>query len=111
MIFFTGAVPKNTQRRNKWDYNTFQKWAIERNNQHACDDKGNNASVDIYLKILIPLAQMENDVLNYWLSKFIEEFRKESLEEYLPNSLFSMLMDLQGYLRLQGRTAVVRLFK
>ncbi len=47
---------------------------------------------------------MENDVLNYWLSKFIVEVRKENLEEYPPNSLLSMLMGLQGYLRLQGRT-------
>ncbi|KAK6167946.1 hypothetical protein SNE40_021867 [Patella caerulea] len=49
---------------------------------------------------------MNNDILNYWLGKFIVEVRKENGEEYPPKTLLSLVMGLQSFLRLENKTDI-----
>lgn len=100
------GVPKNTQRRNIWALNTWTKWATARNNRRIYDKGGNDIPADKFNKIISRIEAMDVDSLNYWISKFIVEVRKESGEEYPPNSLLALVMGLQGHLRLVAKKAV-----
>ncbi len=59
MLFLPGSTQEHTAPKQLGLQHLSKHLQIARNNQPVCDDKGNDAPVDRYLKILTPLAQME----------------------------------------------------
>ena len=72
------AVPMNTQKRNKWAINIFQKWHEWKKKEWA--EKGG-------ITVLNDLDLMSSADLDYMLKDFIVNIRKENKEEYPPNTL------------------------
>lgn len=94
------AIPKNTRRRNSWALRTWNKWCTTKNSA-SLHDAANSSAEDKYKTITVPIEEMDNDMMIYWLSKFICEVRKSDGEEYPPQSVLSLLMGLQGHLRVE----------
>ena len=82
--------PTNALKRNKWAVNTFNSWAISRNNQRYEGDARKIRSLEV----------MTSEELNYWLSRFVCEVLKTDGSEYPPKSLLSMCMGIQAHLRI-----------
>lgn len=88
----TLGVPKNTQKRNSWAMNTFQKWIIARNGRRDVDEK-----------MISTLDKLSIDGLNTWISYFVCEVRKVDGDFYPAKSLLSLVMGIQGWLKSQGK--------
>ena len=51
----------------------------------------------------MPIDNMPVEQLNYWLSKFVCEVRKQDGNEYPPSSLLSLVMGLQSYIKVTAK--------
>ena len=74
-----GFVPANTWKNTTWAYKVFSNWLAERNN---------NAEEQC------PQDLLDNpDVskLNYWLTRFVAEVRRQDGKPYPPNQLLVAL--------------------
>lgn len=100
------GVPKNTERRNTWAVNTWTKWSIARNNTRQFQTDGSDAPSDKWTKLLGRLVDLSVEELQYWLSKFILEVRKEDGTDYPPRSLLSLVMGIQSYLRIETKQEI-----
>lgn len=96
-------MPKNTRRRNQWAINTFNKWAIQRNNTFLPEHQGGD---DRYTKIMHLVENMSVEELCYWICKFVLEVRKENKKEYPPKSLLSLSMGIQGHIRTTAKKSI-----
>ena len=83
------AVPKNTERNTTWAVNVWKEWTLNR--QKCFPGQSREWPVHLYL------AQPQQ--LDYWLSKFVLETRKENGEHYPPNMLYSICCGLLRYVR------------
>jgi hypothetical protein len=84
----------NTEKKCQWAVRMFNNWKQERN-MRAVVDK----SLDIS-PIRMELVEMTKDELNYTISRFITEVKKEKEgdPEYPPKSLYEIVVALQLYL-------------
>ena len=98
------SIPPNTQRRNNWAMNTWTKWALARNNQ--CVEQTGTMSSDKWTKIIKPLTDMTDEEMQYWISKFILEVRKEDGTEYPPKTILSLVMGLQSHIRMKNKVNI-----
>lgn len=99
------GIPKNTMRRNKWALNTWTKWSIARNNRREVEADIDH-SHDKWTKITSCLDKIIDEELDYWLSKFVLEVRKENGAEYPPKTVLSLVMGIQSYLRIDVKRNV-----
>ena len=94
-------IPKNTNKANEWALKVYEQWASFRRDQ-----------MDTLLSdVTLPLHLTDgtNCELNYWLSKFIMEIRRQDGTDYPPNSLTNIISGIQRQLRENGRN--VNFFK
>lgn len=87
----SSRIPPNTSRQTRWAVGLFQQWKTYRNNLAAeCNE----------LSAVTPsLEEMTYDELNYCLTKFIWEVRKENGSEYPPKTLYIIICAIQRYLQ------------
>ncbi|XP_013380784.1 zinc finger MYM-type protein 2 [Lingula anatina] len=100
------SLPKNTLRRNMWALNTWNKWAVARNNTRLHGYQGNDIAINKWNKKKKPLTNLSDEELQYWISKFILEVRKENGTEYPPRTLLSLVMGLQSYIRTESKRGI-----
>ncbi|ESO91763.1 hypothetical protein LOTGIDRAFT_163121 [Lottia gigantea] len=77
-----------TENKTRWAVNLFSMWKKHRNNNNS-EEKG--------------LFNLSSQELNEALSFFIAEVRKESGDNYKPNTLYEIIISIQDYLRQNGR--------
>ena len=82
------AVPKNTSKSTNWAVKIWRDWSVCR--QKACSRL---AEYPTHLLITQPKE------LDYWLSKFVLEVRKENGDHYPPDTLYSICSGLLRYIR------------
>ncbi len=61
-------MPKNTLKRNEWEER-----GIARNHTHG--EGFGEAPIDKFQNVIEPLQNMDIDMLNYWIGKFVLEVR------------------------------------
>ncbi|XP_060570042.1 uncharacterized protein LOC132728414 [Ruditapes philippinarum] len=85
-------IPRNTRKQNSWAMSCFEDWAQWRNKQSEflLGDRG-AVPVDIAAQSLVSL--------DYWLSRFIVECRREDVQNYPPNTLYNITTSIQRSLR------------
>lgn len=88
-----GYVPPNTGKATKWALKVFDDWRHARNatSEEQCPEN--------------LLIEPEVDKLNYWLSRFVVETRREDGQPYPPSSISNILAGLYRHCK-----AVVRDF-
>ena len=79
-----GYVPENTAKSTAWGVKVFQDWRAERN----VKDRSENCPPDL-LETADPMK------LNFWLSRFVTEIRKQNGQPYPPRSIQLILAALQ----------------
>lgn len=80
-----GFVPKNTQKATNWAVRVFEEWRVERNK--ATSDDGKKCPSNL---LECPLQTL----LNYWLSRFVVEVRREDGQQYPPTTISNLLAGL-----------------
>ena len=80
-----GYVPKNTSKSTSWALRVFRTWREQRN-EHE-DDK--------CPETLLEEPQVE--LLNFWLSRFVMEARREDGKPYPPSSINNILSGLYRF--------------
>ena len=82
-----GYIPPNTSKSTSWAVRVFQSWREQRNKSisELCPEK------------LLEEPTVEN--LNYWLSRFVIEVRREDGKPYPPASINNILAGLYRYSR------------
>ena len=80
-----GYVPKNTAKCNGWALRVFKSWRDERNKsvEEQCPD-------DLLESPVV-------DRLNYWLSRFVVEVRREDGQPYPPATINNLLAGLYRF--------------
>ena len=78
---------ENTKRSTEYWKNVFKKWANERKLQPNLED-------------------YPSDVLDWTLSQFYAELRKENGDDYEPDCLKVMQASLEGYLKIKSLSKV-----
>ena len=53
-----------------------------------------------------PLLQIATEKLQFWITRFVLETRKNDGTEYPPNSLYHIVTSLLCYLRVNGRPCI-----
>lgn len=90
------STPTGTKNRNSWAMTVYKKWEHER---IVMDDE--------YGAPLLPTAdellEASNESLDYWLSKFVMEVRKDGKVMYPRNSLVSIIAGINASIKLNGR--------
>ena len=81
------AIAKNTEKSTTWAVNIWKEWS--ENRQKLCP--GQIQEWPIHLCLGKPME------LNYWLSKFVLEARKEDCSYYPPNTLYLICCGLLRY--------------
>lgn len=77
-ILSKGCVPKNTVKSNAWALRVFHDWIAERN--QGTSDSAPKCPHDLF-------ENPESEVLNYWLSRFVSEVRKQNGQPYPPHAV------------------------
>lgn len=85
----SSSVPKNTARCTKWAYNIWLEWSKQRKIQ-------NTALREEWPDELLTATPTR---LDYWLSKFVIEVRRNDGQPYPPNSLYNITCGLLRYIR------------
>ena len=75
-LFFLFRLAESTERKIRWAVDLFKEWVIQRNN-NAVEDTSLNIS-----PILVKLADMTKDEINYSLSRFICEIKKQNGNDF-----------------------------
>ena len=85
-VLSKGFTPANTQRNTAWAMRVFQEWKAERSKGDAekCPED------------LLDNPDIQN--LNYWLSRFVTEVRKQDGQPYPPRTIHQILAGLQRYM-------------
>lgn len=82
------SIPSKTRQQTKWCRDTWDAW-------HSHRVKIATAPQDVPPRLL----NMDNQQLDYWLSRFLTEVRRVDGREYHGESLYSLLCGLQRHLR------------
>ena len=85
-----GFVPKNTKKATSWAVKVFEQWRLQRNEMTNDDGK------------LCPSNLLECPKLtelNYWLSRFVVEARRENGDAYPARTLSNLLAGLYRHCR------------
>ena len=92
-------IPYGTKVTTNWCVNTWYDWAVERNGSAT------SSSNDLYTEVEPDVLKLNDEKLNYWLSKFVVEIRKKSNagEVYPPSSLYQLCCGIQRHFRENGR--------
>lgn len=90
-------VPLGTKRRNRWAISLYEKWFNQRKITDG-DDK------TIKLPNLQDLVIADSTALDYWLSKFIFEVRRQDCNPYPCNTLISVVAGLNSYFSTHQRS-------
>jgi len=88
---------KMIQHQNAWTLSLFEAWAKNRSVEET----------EQYQKVDKPLHEMDDDELNFWLSRFIREVRKQNGDPYNVWTLKSISKALQSNLILKGKNAKI----
>ena len=92
------CIPKDTRYVTKWAYKIFGKCQSSRRNKDAnFEERGFEVEVDSIQSLETNIVEMSAESLNFWLTKFVAEVRKENGECY-PPSLYSVCCGLQRHL-------------
>ena len=87
---------KSTVRKHNWSVKAYEDWRVHRNailrRQENFDDM-----------IMLPIEQQSVEVLCYGISRFIHEVRKVDGSCYPSETLYELVMALQGYLGTKGK--------
>ena len=92
------SIPENTRKNTSWAVNVWKAWSAHR--RKTC------SSVTEW-PIHLFIAQPQD--LDYWLSKFVLEAKKESGEPYPPDTLYGICAGLLRYIR--ERRPEINIFK
>ena len=84
-----GYVPRNTKKVTEWALRLFREWRDNRNLVTYTQDQCPSTL----------LEEPRSDLLNYWLSRFVVEIRREDRQAYPPSSLNNILAGLYRYCR------------
>lgn len=93
---------ENTKKTIAWSVKLFEHWRQSHNKFFAAkvpDDEFRK----IYIS-MVPLEMMDDITYNTVISRFISECRKRTGENYPPNTLWQILVNLQGFIRSKGKT-------
>ena len=77
------SVPKNTKKSTDWAVNIWKQWSAHR--RRVCS---------LYSEWPVHLYIAQPQELNYWLSKFVLEARKNNGEPYPPDTLYNICAGL-----------------
>ena len=83
------AIPTKTRQQTKWCTDTWDAWHSHRTTVATTPQE-----------IPSKLLDMDNEQLDYWLSRFLTEVRRQDGHEYYGDSLYNLLCGLQRHLRL-----------
>lgn len=96
------AVPMKTRQSMLWAVNIWGAWVKERKRVGFVeDDEKKYLLCDNILEM-----HMSLESLSSWLLKFVMEVRKESCDDYSPDSIYGMCCGLQRELRMNDREDV-----
>ena len=89
-----GYVPRNTGKATDWAVRVFQDWRTARNKSVGAAEQCPETLLEK------PIAEP----LNYWLSRFVVEVRREDGNPYPPSSISNNLAGLYRYTKALVRT-------
>ena len=84
-----GRIPKSTAYKTKWAIKIFHEWQINR------EDYGELYKVQ---SLSTDLANMDANTLNYWLSKFVQEFTNSEGKLYPARTLYGIICGIRRHL-------------
>ena len=95
-VFLLGfSLAEATESKIRWVVRLFESWRKDRN---ARAMKG----VSTVRPILYPLLEMDKDLLNYSLSRFICEVVKANGQDFPGHTLYEMIISIQLYFEQNG---------
>ena len=84
-VITKGYIPENTRKSTSWALKVFNEWRYSRESEERnCPDN--------------LLETGNNEELNYWLPRFINEVRRTDGNPYPPRSIHQLLAGLQRYM-------------
>ncbi|XP_070554321.1 zinc finger MYM-type protein 2-like [Ptychodera flava] len=89
-------IPDNTAKMNRWGVTTWNEWMAQRNvfSENEASRTGKPA------EYVPPLTEgIQAQELNYWLSKFVIEARRQNGNRYPPDSLKQLCCSIARHLR------------
>lgn len=79
---------------------------MARNNRRIYTENGATQETNKFNKSMSAMERLSDEKLQYWLSKFVLEVRKEDCTEYPPKTLLSLLMGLQSHITTETKRKV-----
>jgi len=97
------SIPKSTRSSTKWSFKVFSEWQIGRANKDPSKEQ-RSFEIDIakVQSLDTNIANMNEESLNFWLTKFVEEVVKVNGERYPGRSLYMIVAGLQRHLAESG---------
>ena len=92
------AVPLKTKQNTMWADNLWRAWVRARKRAGFLGDESKILLCDNFV--------MSRESLSFWLPKFVMEVRKETGDDYPPNSEYNICCGLERNLRLNDREDV-----
>lgn len=93
-------IPETTKRNMMWALNAFISWRVARNNMIV--NRVGNEKVGEHLLPWTDIQNMSPDTLNSVIPRFVMEVRKRNGERYPGPSLWQLVVNLQGFIRMKG---------
>lgn len=93
------AVPLKTRQNTMWADNLWRAWVRARKQAGFLGDESKILLCDNFV-------DMSRESLSFWLPKFIMEVRKETGDDYPPDSVYNICCGLERNLRLNDREDV-----
>jgi len=86
-------------KANSWSFTVWNTWAIHRNSLPETRQ-------DRRFPVPVDLLVIDDESLDYWLSRFVFEVRRQDCKPYPPNSLFNIVAGIQRFLRKERNYSV-----
>ena len=83
-------VPKNTRFNTSWGLNTYNAWVKFRNQQQETYNDAMGPVPETFLQ-----ASLQS--VDYWMSRFVLEARRQDGKPYPPNTLHSIVLAVQRH--------------
>ena len=94
------SISTKTKEQTEWAVKVWKEWALARNTRLLSDKKPFSTT----------FCELTVSEMDFWLSRFILEVRKENGDPYPSNTLYQLICGLQHQLREHGR-AGIKLFE